>query len=309
MSNAIITGGAGFIPSHLADKLRDRFDKIYLIDNLMRTNGLRNIKHLLNDPKFEFIHAGIEFFNFDSLKNVTHVFHMAATRINRSQQYTEEGHIYNADAGFRVVEYCYRNKIKLYFSSTASVYQNIKRLPIRESDVGTPHTIYGASKLYTEHLIHTFDKIGGLDFSISRFFSVYGPRMDNDGAYTEIVYNWLSKAIQGHGEVFVNGDPHESIIDLVYVGDVVDAIIKMTFESNKETFNVATQTGTDLLTLFNTIKSITNSNINLTVTSVIRTDVESKRIGCIDKLTTLGWSPKIKLETGLLKSYEWLKSI
>ena len=308
MSNAIITGGAGFIPSHLADKLVHKYDKIYLIDNLMRTNGTRNINHLLKNPIYEFIHAGVETFNFDALKDVTEVFHMAATRINRSQKYTREGHIYNADAGFNVVDYCARNRIKLYFSSTASVYQNIIRLPIHEEDTGTPHTIYGAAKLYTENLIHTYNNTMGLNFAISRFFSVYGPRMDNDGAYTEIVYNWLSQGIKGSGKVKVNGNPEDSVIDMVYVDDVVDAIIGMTFYSDKQTFNVATQRGTTLLQLFNLVKKITNSNIELEIVPMNRTDIENKRIGCIDKLRTIGWEPRVDVEDGLRRSYEWLKA-
>ncbi len=309
MNNAIITGGAGFIPSHLAEKIASKYHKVYLIDNLMRTNGLRNIKHLLNDPQFEFIHAGVESFNFDSLKDVSHVFHMAATRINRSQKYTREGHIYNADAGFNVVDYCGRNRIKLYFASTASVYQNIRRLPIKEEDVGTPHTIYGAAKLYTEHLIHTYDNIMGLNFSISRFFSVYGPRMDNEGAYTEIVYNWLGQALKGGGKVRVNGNPEDSIIDLVYVDDVVNAIVAMTYTSNKGTFNVATQKGTNLRELFEIVKKVTGSNLELEVIPMARTDVESKRIGCIDELKKLFWTPTVDVEEGIRRSYEWLKTV
>lgn len=309
MNNAIITGGAGFIASHLAEKISTRFDKIYLIDNLMRTNNLRNIKHLINNSKYEFIHANIENFPFDSLKDITYVFHLAATRINRSQKFPKEGHIYNADAGFNVVDYCARNKIKLYFASTASVYQKIKRLPIIEDDAGNPHTIYGAAKLYVENLIHTYDNIMGMDFAISRFFSVYGPRMDNEGVYTEIVYNWLSQAMKGGGVVKVNGTPEESIIDLVYVDDVVDAIIAMTFNSNKGTFNVATQKATNLLQLFNIIKKVTGSNLELNIVPVTRTDVENKRIGCINELRKLGWEPKIDVEEGIKRSYKWLKTI
>jgi UDP-glucose 4-epimerase len=261
----------------------------------------------MKEPKIEFIHAGVETFNFDALKDITEVYHMAATRINRSQKYTREGHVYNADAGFNVVDYCARNKVKLYFSSTASVYQNIKRLPILEEDTGTPHTIYGAAKLYTENLIHTYNNIMGLDFAISRFFSVYGPRMDNEGAYTEIVYNWLSQGIKGSGKVIVNGNPEDSVIDMVYVDDVVDAIITMTRFTNGQTFNVATQKGTTLLELFNIIKKITKSNLELETISMKRNDIETKRIGDSQKLRQHGWEPKVNVEEGIRRSYEWLK--
>ena len=78
-----ITGGAGFIASNLAEKLLNKCDKIYLIDNLMRTNNLRNIKHLIEDERVEFIEADISEFDFKTLDNITHLFHLAYPRINR----------------------------------------------------------------------------------------------------------------------------------------------------------------------------------------------------------------------------------
>ena len=154
-----------------------------------------------------------------------------------------------------------------------------------------------------------------MDYTINRFFSVYGPRMDNTGAYTEVIFNWLNRIKQmKSGEIKdksikVFGNPDEKILDLVYVDDVVDAIMTMTFASNKETFNVATQKGTSLLDLFNIVKKVSGAPLVLEVIPLTRTDIENKRVGCIDKLRKLGWEPRVDVQEGIRRSYEWLRSV
>ena len=133
--------------------------------------------------------------------------------------------------------------------------------------------------------------------------------MDNEGAYTEIVFNWLGQAMKGGGKVKVFGNPDENIVDLVYVDDVVNAIVAMSRVSNKGTFNVATQKGTTLTELFNICKKVTGSDLQLEIIDQGRTDVENKRIGDITRLRGLGWEPKVDVEEGILRSYEWLKTV
>ena len=101
----------------------------------------------------------------------------------------------------------------------------------------------------------------GLDYTINRFFSVYGPRMDCEGAYTEVIFNWLSQIHKGNNEITVYGNPDEKILDLVYVEDVVNAIILTTFNSNKDVFNVSTQFGISLTRLIEVTNSTTSINL------------------------------------------------
>lgn len=311
MHNCIITGGAGFIASHLADRLLGNFKKIYLLDNLVRTNSLRNISTLLKrfPETIQFIHGDASVFDFSAISNVSHIFHLAATRINRCVEYPYEGHRYIADSGFNVVNHCARNKIKLYFASSASVYKSPKRFPIMEDDPCTPPTLYGSSKLYTEHLMMNFDRMMGLDYTINRYFSVYGPRMDSNGAYTEVIFNWMNSIKDGNVNLKVYGDPFEKVLDLVYVDDVVEAILVSTFQSNKEIFNVSTETGTTLSDLILTIQKVTNSEIHLTSVPETRKDIENKRVGSTEKLRSLGWKNRVDLEDGLRETYEWIASL
>lgn len=310
-NNCIITGGAGFIGSHLCDKLLElnKFDKIYIVDNLIRTNGsMRNIIHLQNNPKIEFILADVSIFDFESIqdKNITHLFHLAATRINRCAKFNSEGHDFIANGGFNVVNFCAMNGIKIFFSSTASVYQKPKVLPIKEDVACNPHTIYGAAKFYTEGLIRSYDNMYGMDYTINRFFSVYGTRMDNDGAYTEVIFNWLNSIKNGGKEIVVHGDPREKVLDLVYVDDVVNSIILSTFNSNKDVFNVSTEVGVILAELIECIKTVTKSDISVNIVPEVRNDIELKRIGDTTKLKNLGWIRHVNINDGIGKVWEWI---
>ena len=243
MKNAIITGGAGFIASNLTPSLLALgFEKIFLIDNLMRTQGLRNV---IKNPKVEFIYGDACYFNYDELPDITHFFHLASPKINRCAKYNYEGHKNITESGFNAVQYCSNNNIRLFFASTASVYNNIKRLPIGEDDFCYPHTIYGAGKYYTECLIQSMAKMYGLNYTINRFFNVYGEKMDSSGAYTEVIFNWLNSIKSGNFNITIQGNPDEKVLDLVHVSDVVDAIIKSTFYSQNGIFNVSTSKGSN----------------------------------------------------------------
>ena len=308
--NAIITGGAGFIGSNLTERIINDYGKIYIIDNLIRTSNLRNLNHLIPNEKIELIKADISTYDFSYFndKNISHLFHLAAPRINRCANYNEEGHNSIADGGWKVVDYCAINKIKLFFASAASVYQKPVILPIKENVACYPHTIYGSGKLYTENLIRSYDNMYGLDYTINRFFCVYGVKMDNEGVYTEVIFNWLNSIKNGSDSVTVFGNPDEKVLDLVYIDDVIDAILLTTYNSNKEVYNVSSEKGVTLSQLFNEISLITNVNLKIKLKSENRTDIELKRVGNINKLKKLGWNIKVELRNGIKKTWEWINN-
>lgn len=309
MNNIVITGGAGFIASHLAKALKDKYDRIYLIDSLVRTSNLRNINNLLQDEKYVFIEADIADFDLTSLPHIKEVYHLAAIRINRCVQFPAEGHKSIADSGMNVVRYCAENNVKLFFASTASVYNNPKTFPIMETDPCEPHTIYGAGKYYTEGLIRSFAKTHNLSYSICRFFSVYGPNMDCEGAYTEIVYNWLNNVKTGSNQITVYGNPDEKILDLVYVDDVVNAILTVSQNWTNDVFNVSTEEGISISQLIKVIEEELQVSLILQILPENRTDIENKRVGSVTKLKHLGWSPKNSISEGIKKTYEWIQTL
>lgn len=317
MKKIIITGGAGFIGSHLIEKLLNETDTpmIYIIDNLMRTNNLRNIQHLMDDMKtkarLRFINADIATFDYEAVIDpfqIDYIFHLASPRINRINEFNVEGHNTVAVGGFRLVDWAarYNNIKKLYFASSASVYYRPKTFPIYETDLKDPHTIYGAGKLYTEQIIKSYNMLYGLNYAISRFFSVYGPRMDNQGVYTEVVFNWLNEIKKGNNKVIVHGNPDEKILDLVYVDDVVNAVYDMTMSPNNSTYNVSTEKGTTLRGLVDIISKVTNTQIEIESVPEYRKDTEAKRIGSIDRLRAIGWEPTVSLEEGIERTWRWV---
>ena len=133
--------------------------------------------------------------------------------------------------------------------------------------------------------------------------------MDCEGAYTEIIFNWLNQIKEGHNEVTVYGNPNEKILDLVYVDDVVDAIIKTTENWNNDVYNVSTETGISITNLIKTIEEILDIKLNIRMFPENRTDIENKRIGSVKKLKELGWSNKVDLKKGLLKTWDWINDI
>lgn len=325
MKNFLLTGGAGFVGSHLLEKLLYNYpdNEYVVIDNLVRTNGLRNIQHILDKHKnVTFINADVGTCDIDEIiyKHFAvgvgvqdYLFHLAATRINRCDKYNREGHISIADSGFNVINSFVKNTDNpiIFFASSASVYAPPKKFPMKEEDQCYPHTIYGAGKLYTENLIQSY-KIHHpyMKYSICRFFSVYGERMDNDGPYTEVIFNWLDGIKKGHNTITVYGNPDEKILDLVHVDDVVDAILRTTDHNDIEdgVYNVSTGKGVTLTELISIIEEVTGVKLKREIYEETRSDIELKRIGDISKLTELGWEQKVDLKKGIERVWRWIQN-
>ena len=149
----------------------------------------------------------------------------------------------------------------------------------------------------------------GLEYTINRFFSVYGPRMDCEGAYTEVIFNWLNQIHKGNNEITVFGNPDEKILDLVYVEDVVNAIILTTFNSNKDVFNVSTQFGISLTKLIDVVELVTGIHLKVNKLPENRNDVENKRVGDTTKLKNLGWFDNTTIIGGIRKTNEWITGL
>ena len=155
----------------------------------------------------------------------------------------------------------------------------------------------------------TFAKSHGLQYSICRFFSVYGVRMDCEGAYTEIIFNWLNQINQGKNQVTVFGNPDEKILDLVYVEDVVNAILKSTENWSNEVYNVSTETGISITELIKVIEDELDVKLEVNILPENRTDIENKRVGSVKKLKQLGWKPENSINQGILKTYKWIQTL
>jgi UDP-glucose 4-epimerase len=308
-STILITGGAGFIGSYLVEELlllEPR--KIFIIDNFIRGSE-ENMKSFSGDPRVEFYHDDIR--NKPLLEKCIigcdYVFHMAALRINACAADPGEGFEVMLRATFDLAELCVKHKIKkVVYSSSASVYGLAQHFPTPESDHPYDNqTFYGAAKLWGEQLFRSFKFMYGLDYVALRYFNAYGPRMDTDGKYTEVMIKWLDCIRDGKPPV-IHGDGSTSM-DFVYVRDIARAnVAALLADVSDESFNVGNCVETSLRQLLETLLSVNNSDLKPVFHDANTVNPVSRRLADISKAKSmLGFEPTIALNDGLKELSDW----
>ncbi|SMF75594.1 NAD-dependent epimerase/dehydratase family protein [Pseudobacteriovorax antillogorgiicola] len=308
-STILVTGGAGFVGSHLVDQLLNHNPKrIIVLDNLVRGSKI-NLADALISPKVELIVGDIR----DSvlLKECVdasdYVFHMAALRINACHK--------DPNAGFEVmVQACHKlidmvansNVKKIVYSSSASIYGDAESFPTSETcHPYSNRTYYGAAKLFGEQVLRTYHYTHRLNYIGLRYFNIYGPRMDTEGVYTEVLIKWL-KCIKERLVPEIHGDGKTSM-DFVFVQDVVQANIKaLLSHTTDEIYNVATEVETDLSSLLTTLLKVNNCSISPKYVNVVKANPVSRRLASIDKISKdLSYIPEYSLDKGLELLSKW----
>ena len=218
----IVTGGAGFIGSHLVDKLVELGFTVKVLDNLS-SGSLENIKHLLARKNIEFVYIDIK--NYEELKkalrDVETVFHFAANPEVRVSTVNPEVHFReNIIATFNVLEASRTGGVReIVFASSSSVYGEADNIPVPEEAPVKPVSVYGASKASCENLLHAYSVLYGLRTLILRYANVVGPRLRHG-----VIYDLLIKLARSKGELEVLGDG-EQIRSYLHVKDAVNATL------------------------------------------------------------------------------------
>lgn len=306
-SKILVTGGAGFIGSHIVDALlREKAKKIIVFDNFSRGRK-ENLKQALTSGKVKIFKGDIK--NPSQLKKaikgVDYVFHEAALQLSECEEEPKEAIETNIVGTFNVCEACVNANVKkIVVASSTSVYGDGLYFPIDEKHPLNSYLFYGAAKIADEQLFQAFWKKYGLNYITLRYFNIYGPRMDFYSTYVPVIMNFINKIAKGEQPI-IFGDGSNTI-DLVYVTDVVKANI-LALKSNiiNEVFNVSSEKEVSLKELLNIILKITKSNLKpiyqprnskLAVRSFGRSE-KAKKI--------LGFKPEISLEEGLKKVIIW----
>lgn len=246
----LITGGAGFIGSHIAEAVLDRWPAcdVILLDSFIR--GRReNVAALLPDPRVRVVQGDIRDRDLvDALMaGVDLLFHQAALRITHCAAEPRAAMEVMVQGTFDVLDAAVKAGVrKVVAASTASVYGGADDYPTRESHHPyNNRTLYGAAKLFNESLLRSFNEMFGLQYVALRYFNVYGPRMDIHGAYTEVLIRWMER-LDAHQPPLILGDGLQTM-DFVYVGDVARAnVLAAAADVSDAVFNVASGVETSL---------------------------------------------------------------
>lgn len=310
-----MTGGAGFLGSHLCDKLIERGDQVICIDNLL-TGSVENIAHLQNSENFQFVQANAlealpQNLDFDGLY---HLASPASPNKNNPKSYQAlpfETMQVNTFGTWNLCEETLSRGAKFLFASTSEVYGNPLEHPQKETYNGNvsttgPRSVYDESKRFGETIAVAFVRHNKLDGRIVRIFNTYGPRMARDG---RVVIEFVNAALQNNPfPVFGDGTQTRSFC---YVSDLVDGMIAAMEKGDKgEIYNLGNPHEFSILELSETVKRLTGSTSEVSFTERLPQDDPLRRCPDITKARErLSWEPKVSLEEGLKKLIVYLQTM
>jgi nucleoside-diphosphate-sugar epimerase len=317
MQSVLVTGGAGFIGSHLCDKLIKDGYKVYCLDNLL-TGSNKNIEDLLKNPNFKFIETDVSSPNFlESLPQIStldYVFHLAspASPIDY-QKYPEETLLVNSMGTLNVLKFAKETDAKILIASTSEIYGDPLEHPQKETYFGNvntfgPRSCYDESKRFSETATYIYLRKYDIDARIIRIFNTYGPRMQKDDG--RVVSNFIVNALNNLS-FKIDGDGTQTR-SFCYVDDLVEGICGAMFSrgTRGEIFNLGNPDEFTIKELAEKIVKLTNAGSEIIYSGKFREDDPMRRQPDITKAKeVLNWEPKVNLEDGLIKTIEYYKSL
>jgi len=311
----LVTGGAGFIGSHLVDYLmQHKAGKVTVLDNLFNGSE-KNIGHHCSDPRFKFIKGDICDAGtcMEAMQEVDYVLHQAAVgSVPRSLEHPVATNTVNLGGFLNVLLAAREAKVKRFvYASSSSVYGDSIVLPKKEASAGRPLSPYAASKRANELYAFAFFKNYGMEIIGLRYFNIFGPRQKTNDAYAAAIPLFIDALLKGNAPV-IYGDG-EQTRDFTFVSNVVDANIKALFATNSnalgDVFNIAYGQRTSVNELFSAVKEALSSPIVPLYRSERAGDVKDS-VADIDKAKeVLGYSPAMNVKEGLKITLEWYRSL
>lgn len=304
----LITGGAGFVGSTTADQLLEAgAAEVRILDNFVRGN-MRNLESAKKKGNVLVIEGDIrDADTVDSaVEGVDYVFHQAALRITRCAEAPREAVQVLIDGTSNVLESAVRHKVKkIVAASSASVYGDPSYLPMDENHPFNNRTLYGAGKIANEQMLRAYSEMFKLPYVAFRYFNIYGPRMDIDGVYTEVLIRWMD-AIEAGQPPKIFGDGLQSM-DFVYVEDVARANVAGLFaDATDEVFNVGMGVETTLNELCQMLLKVSGSNLKPEYHEARKVNnVRARRATTEKAEKMLGFKANVDLEAGLKLLIEW----
>jgi UDP-glucose 4-epimerase len=303
--NILITGGAGFIGSHVADASITAGHKVTIIDDLS-TGNLENV-----NPKAKFVRLDIredgvkDIFAGNKIDAVIH--HAAQMDVRRSVDDPRHDASVNVIGSLNLLENCIRYKIKKFiFASTGgAIYGEQEYFPADELHPVNPLSPYGIAKLAVEKYLYYYHAVHGLQYVTLRYANIYGPRQNPHGE-AGVVAIFASKMLAGKGPV-INGDGRQTR-DYTYVGDVVKANMLALSYGQSGTFNVGTECETDVNEVFRIIRDLSGASCEEKHGPAKKGEQLRSVLNIASIRKVLGWEPSVNLSEGLEKTVEFFKS-
>jgi UDP-glucose 4-epimerase len=298
-----ISGGAGFIGSHVAEALIAQNHEVMILDNL--STGLRENVH----PKARFFEGDIRSQNVQQLFEQEHfdaVIHLAAqTGVPASIDSPGYDCDVNILGTVNLLEACRKTNVRRFvFASTAAVYGNTNEVPVTELFQPGPTSFYGLSKLTVEKYLALYHTQFGIDYVVLRYANVYGERQ-GDGGEGGVVSIFVRK-IFNHEPVTIFGDGGQTR-DFIYVGDVAAANCQaIVTKRPNQVYNISTQTEISVNTMLKLLEKISGGRANVTYGPARQGDIYRSFLSNARAKEKLPWLPAISLETGLARTYHYL---
>lgn len=300
-----VTGGAGFIGSHLVDRLIEDGHTVQVIDNLYTGNK-------------EFVHSKAQFVELDirdpKLYSVLeefrpdYIFHEAAqTEVSTSMSDPMLDCDINLIGLINLLNAAVKLDVKKFLMpSSAAVYGNLDTLPLNEEMIGNPSSFYGLTKLTTEHYLRIYHEAFGLPYLCYRYSNVFGPRQGNGGEGG--VISIFAKAIVQGSPIIIYGDGKQTR-DFIYVDDVVEANILGMQHQVTGIYNVSTGISSSVNLLVDEFRNISGKDIEVVYDKPRLGDIRDSVLATDKSEKELLFTAKYNLHDGLIKTYEYFKTV
>jgi UDP-glucose 4-epimerase len=295
----LITGGAGFIGSHLSETLlRDNDVRVF---DALTTGNRSNVT-----PEATFLEADLR--EKDELTNAVTgtdlLFHEAAlVSVARSIEKPLTSHEINAEATLRLLEAARAQNARVVLASSAAIYGHPESIPITEDQSKEPTSPYGLDKLTLDHYSRLYHDLYDLETVALRYFNVYGPRQVASD-YSGVISIFIDQALSGE-DITVHGDG-EQTRDFVYIDDVVQANLNAaTTDAVGEAYNVGTGESVTIRELAELIQDITDTDSDIVHTDARTGDIEHSKADISKAKADLGYEPTVSLREGLEQTIEW----
>ncbi len=309
MSNILVTGGAGFLGSHLCDRLVEE-NNVYCVD-ILASGRKSNISHLMSNRNFHFIEHDVrKQFNSDiRFDTILHFASRAAP--DEYQKFPLHTLMTNSIGTLNMLELARKRGSKILLASTSEIYGDADVIPTAESYWGNVNTVgarscYDEGKRFAETLFYIFGQQYGMDTKIMRIFNTYGPRIRADGYYARALPRFIMQAL-GNSDITVYGDGSQTR-SFCYVDDLIDGTLALLRSKHPGPFNIGNPYEVSILELAKTVKELTKSLSKITFHSLPEDDPRRRSPDITKAKNLLKWEPKVSLKDGLHRTIEWFKS-